>query len=76
PATHEHPQTAATFRCLNFFMIQTHQAKTTMYDFIPRWSARHAGVGAGRLCMVREWRHLQMLKCTGRGHDPSGVNGT
>ncbi|KIK34193.1 hypothetical protein CY34DRAFT_98438 [Suillus luteus UH-Slu-Lm8-n1] len=26
--------------------------------------------------MVREWRHLKMLKCSGRGHDPSGVDGT
>lgn len=26
--------------------------------------------------MVREWRHLKMLKRSGRGHDPSGVAGT
>jgi hypothetical protein len=26
--------------------------------------------------MVHEWRHLRLLKRTGRGHDPSGVQGT
>ncbi|KAJ7021123.1 hypothetical protein C8F04DRAFT_1274114 [Mycena alexandri] len=81
PATHEHPRTAATFRCLNFFMIQTHQAKTTMYDFYT--SLERATCGSGRrppyryselLRMVREWRHLQMLKRASRCHDPSGVN--
>ena len=25
---------------------------------------------------IREWRHLKSLKRAGRGHDPSGVNGT
>ncbi|KAJ7763861.1 hypothetical protein B0H16DRAFT_1311029 [Mycena metata] len=83
PATHERPRTAATFHCLNFFLIQTHQAKTTMYDFYT--SLERATCGSGRrppyrypelLRMVREWRHLEMLKWAGRGHDPSGVNGT
>jgi hypothetical protein len=26
--------------------------------------------------MIREWRHIKMLKRAGRGHDPTGVNGT
>ena len=26
--------------------------------------------------MVREWKHLKMLKRAGRGHDPTGVLGT
>lgn len=26
--------------------------------------------------MIRGWRHLKMLKRAGRGHDPTGVNGT
>jgi hypothetical protein len=26
--------------------------------------------------MVREWRHLKMLKRSGRGHDPAGVKNT
>ena len=26
--------------------------------------------------MVREWKHLKMMKRTGRGNDPTGVTGT
>ena len=26
--------------------------------------------------MIREWRHLKMLKRAGRGHDPGGVDAT
>jgi len=26
--------------------------------------------------MIREWRHLKMLKRAGRGHDPPGVLAT
>jgi hypothetical protein len=26
--------------------------------------------------MVREWRHVWLLKRMGRGHNPSGVRGT
>ena len=26
--------------------------------------------------IIREWRHLKMLKRTGRGHDPAGVYNT
>ncbi|KAJ7699815.1 hypothetical protein B0H16DRAFT_1835822 [Mycena metata] len=62
PATHNTPRTAATFKFLDFFIIQTHQAKTTM----PQTDTPSSF----------EWRHLQMLKRAGRGHDPSGVNGT
>lgn len=28
------------------------------------------------LRMIRQWRHLKMMKRGGRGHDPSGVAGT
>jgi hypothetical protein len=28
------------------------------------------------MVMVREWRHLKMLKRSGRGHDPAGVEAT
>jgi hypothetical protein len=28
------------------------------------------------LQMVREWRHLKMLKRAGRGHDPAGIGAT
>jgi hypothetical protein len=28
------------------------------------------------LRMVREWRHLKMMKLSGRGHDPKGIDET
>ena len=28
------------------------------------------------MIMIREWRHLKMLKRAGRGHDTAGVSGT
>jgi hypothetical protein len=28
------------------------------------------------LRMVHEWRHLRLMKRSGRGHDPSGIKGT
>lgn len=28
------------------------------------------------MLMVREWRHIKMTKRAGRGHDPSGIDGT
>jgi hypothetical protein len=33
PTTHDIPNTATTFHCLDFFLLQTLQVKTTMYDF-------------------------------------------
>ncbi|KAJ7164821.1 hypothetical protein C8R43DRAFT_1122699 [Mycena crocata] len=83
PASHEIPKSAATFRCLDFFLTVTHQAKTTMYNFYT--ALERATDGTGRrppiryrefLRMVRQFRHLLMLKQAGRGHDPSGVYGT
>ncbi|KAJ7020579.1 hypothetical protein C8F04DRAFT_1274884 [Mycena alexandri] len=83
PATHDIPRTAATFNYLNLFIIQTHQAKTTMYDFYTATARSTCGSGKHLpnrypefLRMARQWRHLQMLKRSGRGHDPSGVKAT
>ena len=28
------------------------------------------------MLMVREWRHMKMVKRAGRAHDPTGINGT
>jgi len=28
------------------------------------------------MLMVRQWRHIKMTKRAGRGHDPSGIDGT
>ncbi|KAJ7633773.1 hypothetical protein DFH06DRAFT_1139696 [Mycena polygramma] len=83
PATHEFPRTAATLSLLDFFLVQTLQAKTTMYDFYT--ALEKLTDGSGRkpphryrefLRMVRKYRHLLMLKRGGRAHAESGVYGT
>ncbi|KAJ7473239.1 hypothetical protein FB451DRAFT_1035635 [Mycena latifolia] len=83
PATVDAPQTAATFELLDFFHAQTLQAKTTMYDFYVALEKLTDNTGlkppnrySEFLQMTRQWRHLLMLKRAGRGHDPSGVEGT
>jgi hypothetical protein len=84
PATNNLPHTAATFRVLDFFLLQTHQAKTTAFDF---YTATEKSTDATRILklpsryreflrMVREYRHLLLLKRGGRGHDPAGVDAT
>ncbi|KAJ7851884.1 hypothetical protein B0H13DRAFT_1643671 [Mycena leptocephala] len=84
PTTHDIPNTAATFRCLDFFLLQTLQAKTTMYDFYGALEKATNATGVSKppkqyvefLCMARQYRHLLMLKRGGRGHAPSGIDGT
>ncbi|KAJ7844968.1 hypothetical protein B0H13DRAFT_1647725 [Mycena leptocephala] len=84
PATHDIPNTAATFRCLDFFLLQTLQAKTTMYDFYGALEKATDAMGVSKppkryvefLRIARQYRHLLMLKRGGRGHAPSGVDGT
>ncbi|KAJ7346456.1 hypothetical protein DFH08DRAFT_700973 [Mycena albidolilacea] len=83
PATDERPQTAATFLMLDKFHVNTLQAKTTAYDFYTVLERLTDNMGIKPpnryqifLWMVRQWRHLLMLKHAGRGHDLSGVWGT
>jgi hypothetical protein len=84
PATHDIPNTAATFRCLDFFLLQTLQATTTMYDFYGALEKATDAMGVSKppkryiefLRIARQYRHLLMLKRGGRGHAPSGVDGT
>ncbi|KAJ6629630.1 hypothetical protein B0H10DRAFT_1939616 [Mycena sp. CBHHK59/15] len=75
--------TCATLAVLDQFILSTHQAKNTMYDFYAMLEklTNNAGVKPPNryhawLRMCREYRHLLMLKRAGRGHDPTGVEGT
>ncbi|KAF8205189.1 hypothetical protein K438DRAFT_1543320, partial [Mycena galopus ATCC 62051] len=83
PATDDRPRTCATVACLDFFMLTTLQAKTTAYDFykVLERLTDHTGEKLLNryhpfLRMSREYQHLQMLKCGGRGYDQDGVEGT
>jgi hypothetical protein len=83
PATDQNPRTCATFACLDLFLLSTHQAKTTMWDFygmLEKLTKNAGGKPPNRyhafIRMCREFRHLLMLKRAGRGHALSGVTGT
>ncbi|KAJ7127920.1 hypothetical protein C8R44DRAFT_616252 [Mycena epipterygia] len=84
PATWKAPRTAATFRVLRRFHLMALESKCSaseFYNSIVR-ETDNTGTQLVRdrydefLRMGREWRHIQMLKRAGRGHDPSGVEGT
>ncbi|KAG1888370.1 hypothetical protein F4604DRAFT_1916291 [Suillus subluteus] len=85
PSTPTDPRTAATFRLLHYYQILSFESKASAYEFYHSLVRLTDNTGMmkrmpdrydGFMRMVRMWRHLTMLKHFGRGHDPSGVNGT
>ncbi|GJF00231.1 CxC2 domain-containing protein [Phanerochaete sordida] len=84
PATLEEPTTCCTFRGLEQFHLLTLQSKLTAYDYYLTLTKLTDRPGLRQrfdrlkpfLRMVREWRHIQLLKRHGRGHEPGGVNAT
>ncbi|KAJ7053250.1 hypothetical protein C8F01DRAFT_1260914 [Mycena amicta] len=83
PSTTSHPRTCATFACLDAFHALSLKAKTTAYDYYGSLEYLTDGSGVkptGRyrefLRMVRQFRHLLLLKRAGRGHAPGGVAAT
>ncbi|KAG2144236.1 hypothetical protein DEU56DRAFT_937900 [Suillus clintonianus] len=84
PSTATDPRTAATFRLLRHFQILSFESKASAYEFYHSLVRLTDNSGLTKpkdrynafLRMVREWRHLKMLKRFGRGHEPSGVKGT
>ena len=84
PATHLEPHTAFTFRMMEHYHIQSLQGKISMYDYYESLERMTDNTGTHRvparykefMQVATQWRHLKMLKRAGRGHDPTGVNGT
>ncbi|KIK42376.1 hypothetical protein CY34DRAFT_83691, partial [Suillus luteus UH-Slu-Lm8-n1] len=84
PATISDPRTAATFQVLEQYHLLSFESKASGYEFYHAIARLTDNTGLcprkdqyeAFLRMVREWRHLKMLKRTGRGHDPDGVEGT
>ncbi|KAG2031834.1 hypothetical protein BDR03DRAFT_936192 [Suillus americanus] len=85
PSMPTDPRTAAMFRLLHYYQILSFESKASAYEFYHSLVRLTDNTGMmkrmpdrydGFMQMVRKWRHLTMLKCFGRGHDPSGVNGT
>ncbi|KAJ7511255.1 hypothetical protein B0H11DRAFT_1700222, partial [Mycena galericulata] len=84
PATTSNPRTAATFNGLRRFHLLSFESKCSAYEYYYSLAREtdNTGLKAVKdryhefLRMTREWRHLQMLKRAGRGHDPAGVANT
>ncbi|KDQ31598.1 hypothetical protein PLEOSDRAFT_1036768, partial [Pleurotus ostreatus PC15] len=83
PATTVEPRTAATFEVLRLFQLLTFGSKVSGYEFyqsLVRLSSNLRESVPERytafMRIVREWRHIRLLKRSGRGHDPTGVSGT
>ncbi|KAG2338577.1 hypothetical protein BDR05DRAFT_1004149 [Suillus weaverae] len=84
PATSTDLRTAATFRLLHHYQILSFKSKASAYEFYH--SLVHLTDNTGLMkrkdCydafmrMVHKWWHLTMLKCSGHGHDPNGIDGT
>ncbi|KAI0689311.1 hypothetical protein C8T65DRAFT_700284 [Cerioporus squamosus] len=81
PATSTDPRTAATFRLLETFHLLSAQSKVSAFEFYSTLARRSDNTGTqppkdryvSFLHMIRQWRHLKMLKRGGRGNVPQGA---
>ncbi|THU91454.1 hypothetical protein K435DRAFT_820836 [Dendrothele bispora CBS 962.96] len=77
PGTHLDPHTCATFELLNHFHLMTLQGKVNAYDYYNGLEKLRNNAGLLKITdrfkafarMIREWRHIKMLKRGGRGND-------
>ncbi len=84
PSTTVDPKTVYMFRLLEHYHIQSLQGKMSMYDYYESLERLTDNTGTKVLQdryksfmrVVAQWRFLKRLKRAGRGHDPSGVQGT
>lgn len=84
PATQQNVRTCATFSLLHLLHTLSLTAKTSTYDFYRALEVMTPGYEVRRpksryralMRILTQWRHLKLLKRGGRGHDPSGAEGT
>lgn len=84
PATQMSVKTCATFSLLQHLHKLALTTKASTYDFYRCLEKLTSNTGVNvpksryraLFRMVLQWRHLQMLKWAGRGHDEGGVVGT
>ncbi|KAF9496303.1 hypothetical protein BDN71DRAFT_1468824 [Pleurotus eryngii] len=83
PATTVDPRTAATFELLRLFQLLTFGSKVSGFEFYQSLVRLTNNLGepvpdryTAFMRIVREWRHIRLLKRAGRGHSTSGVLGT
>ncbi|KAI0037407.1 hypothetical protein FA95DRAFT_1477477, partial [Auriscalpium vulgare] len=83
-ATTIDPNTAATFAVLKKYHLLSLTGKLTGYDAWRSLELETDNSGCSNIpdrlpswmVMMREWRHITMLKRGGRAHDDTGVEGT
>ncbi|KAJ7260647.1 hypothetical protein C8J57DRAFT_1636746 [Mycena rebaudengoi] len=84
PATTTNPCTAATFAVLRYYHLLSFESKASSYEFYHTLAREMDNTSLNPpknryhewRHMTCEWRNLQMLKRAGRGHDPTGLEGT
>ncbi|KAG1825473.1 uncharacterized protein BJ212DRAFT_1443612 [Suillus subaureus] len=84
PTTTSDPQTAATFNVLEHYHLLSFELKVSAYEFYHSLARQSDNTGlspikdrySAFMRMVHEWCHLWQLRHSGRGHDPTGANGT
>ncbi|KAI0691764.1 hypothetical protein BC835DRAFT_1256150, partial [Cytidiella melzeri] len=84
PSTVQDPTICCTFRMMEQFHMLTLQSKITAYDYYTTLSKLTDNVGLAKsydcfkpfLRLIRQWRHLKMLKRAGRGHYANGSKTT
>ncbi|KAJ3552075.1 hypothetical protein NM688_g4347 [Phlebia brevispora] len=83
-ATTLDPRTCCTLRVLEHYHIMTLQSKVNQYDYYKSLEKLTDNTGLTMhydrlkafLRIVREYRHLKMLKRAGRGHETGGIPAT
>ncbi|KAG2128890.1 uncharacterized protein EDB93DRAFT_1095797 [Suillus bovinus] len=84
PSTTSDPKTAATFCILEQYHLLSFESKMSAYEFYHALNQMSDNTGLlhvkdqyeSFMWMICEWRHLKILKCSGQGHDPKGVDVT
>ncbi|KAK0490084.1 hypothetical protein EDD18DRAFT_1465849 [Armillaria luteobubalina] len=84
PASVEIPRTAITFQALRHYQMLSFMSKISAYEYYHSLARLVDNTGTESspdklqifLRVVREWRHIRLLKRSGRGNDPTGVKGT
>ncbi|RDB23287.1 hypothetical protein Hypma_009705 [Hypsizygus marmoreus] len=84
PASQRTVKTCASFDLLRLLHLLALTTKGSTYDFYRTLEKLSNNTGIflppsrykALLRMTLQWRHLKMLKRGGRGHDPTGVEGT
>ncbi|KAF8191380.1 hypothetical protein BJ912DRAFT_849516 [Pholiota molesta] len=84
PSTVGFPRSAATLRVLRTFQILSFESKSSAFEYYQSLARLSDNTGTTAvpdryrafMRMVRQYRHIKMLKRAGRGHEPSGAAGT